>query len=366
VMTLGARARIMAALAAASLTGCASTITLPSPNGTEGAPLPTSSATAPVASAPTTMAPSPSPTATSTVVAHPPLGILFTATSDDSYQLEARTYSGALAGSLTIPYSDSGFEIAPDGSKVLDGSEIIGVDGRTLGRIAWTFATLPTWADDSQHLCGVTYDQSSGGRATLVELDVSGTSRTIATLGPSASHASWGVLACSPAADRALVEGGPGPGSVIDLVRLSTGTILASHAVRDEITAAVASHDGRIIAVNETSGIAVRDASTWTLESRIVRWGAPEGYPLIGSAVMASWDGSRLLVDAGGASGACHPQWLVDWARNRNILTSTSLPPLGCSAVLPLTYGASFFVSTDVSGALYLVQDNGTVRKVGG
>jgi hypothetical protein len=313
------------------------------------------------------VAPSPSPTASSTVLASPPLAIFFTATSDESYQLEVRTYSGALAGSLTIPYSDSGFEVSPDGSKVLDGDEIIGVNARPIGRIAWTVATLPTWADDSEHLCGVTYDPSSGGHTSLVEFDVSGTSRTVATLGPSGPNISWGVLACSPAADRALIEGGPGPGAVIDLLRLSTGTILARHVVDNEIAPSVASHDGRIIAVNEPSGISVRDAWTWALEARIVRWGAPEGYPLIGSAVTASWDGSRLLVDAGGASGACHPQWLVDWARNRNILTSTSaLGPLGCSAVLPLTHGATFFVSNPVSEALYLVEDNGTMRKVGG
>jgi len=329
----------------------------PSPAHHSPVPTPTPTATA--------SPPTPSPTASSTVVASPPLAIFFTATSNESYQLQARTYSGALAGSLTIPYSDSGFEVAPDGSKVLDGVEIIAVNASPIARIDWTFATLPVWADDSQHLCGVTYDPSSGGHATLVEFDMSGTSRTVATLGPSGPNISWSVLACSPDADRVLVEGGPG--AVIDLLRLSTGTVLASHSVHDDIGASVASHDGRIIAVNEPSGVAVRDTSTWALKARIVRWGAPEGYRLIGSAVTASWDGSRLLVDAGGASGACHPQWLVDWARNRNVLTSTSLVgPLGCSAVLPLTHSATFFVWTPVSGALYVVEDSGAVRKVGG
>ena len=363
MMTHRRTAGIVAALAAASLAACAPSSTHLTASGTAGAPLPTPSA---VRSP--TLAPSPSPTASSTVVAPPPLAIFFTATSNESYQLEARTYSGAPAGTLTIPYSDSGFEIAPDGSKVLDGDAIIAVDGRAIGRIAWTFATLPTWADDSQHLCGITYDPSSGGHATLVEFDMSGTFRTVATLGPSGPNISWGVLACSPTADRALVEGGPGSSEVVNLLRLSTGTFLASHSVNDEIAASVASHDGRIVAVNEPSGIAVRDALTWALEARIVRWGSPEGYPLIASVVKASWDGTRLLVDAGGASGACHPQWLVDWALDRDILTSTSAPaPLGCSAVLPLMRGASFFVSTKpVLGALYLVEANGTVRKVGG
>ena len=361
-MTHRKTAGVMAAFAVAGLAACASTSVRPTPSGKEVAPLPIPSA----ASSPT-VTPSPSPTASSTVVASPPLAIFFTAASDESYQLEVRTYSGALAGSLTIPYSDSGFEVAPDGSKVLDGDEIIGVNARPIGRIDWTFATLPVWADDSQHLCGVTYDPSSGGHAALVEFDMSGTSRNIATLGASGPNISWSVLACSLGADRVLVEGGPGPGAVIDLFRLSTGTALSTHAARDEIRPSVASHDGRIIAVNEPSGVAVRDTSTWALKARIVRWGAPEGYRLIGSAVTASWDGSRLLVDAGGASGACHPQWLVDWARNRDILTSTSsVGPLGCSAVLPLTQRSTFLVWNSVSEALYLVEDNGIVRKVTG
>ena len=321
--------------------------------------------TLPIASAPPTVAASPS--ASSTVVATPPLALFFTAGTGDSYELSALTYQGERAGTLTIPYSDSGFEIAPDGSKVLDGEQIFGVNGRTIGRIAWTSPNPPVWADDSEHLCGITYDPSPGGQAQLVEFDATGTSRTVATLGPSGSSTSWGVVACSPAADRALVEGGPGPGVVVDLVRLSTGTVLASHAVKDAAAASVASHDGRVIAVNEPSGIAVRDASTWALEARIVRWGSQAGYPLIGSAIKASWDGRRLVVDGGGAGGACHPQWLVDWARNTDILTSTSMPPLGCSAVVPLTHGTSFLIWTDsASGAIYLVDDNGTVRKVGG
>ena len=363
VMTHRTTAGIVAALAATGLSACAPSSVHPTPSRTQGSPLVTPS----TVRSPTVV-PSPSPTPSSTVVALPPLAIFFIATSNDLYQLDARTYSGAPAGTLTIPYSDSGFEIAPDGSKVLDGDEIIGVNGRTIGRIAWTFATLPTWADDSQHLCGVTYDPSPAGHATLAEFDMLGTSRTVATLGPSGPNIAWQVLACSPAADRALVEGGPVSSQVVSLLRLSTGTLLASHSVNGEIASSVASHDARIIAVNESSGIDVRNASTWALEARIVRWGSPEGYPLIGSAITASWDGSQVLVNAGGASGACHPQWLVDWALNRDILTSTSAPaPLGCSAVLPLVHGASFFLWTmPVSGALYLVEANGAVRKVGG
>ena len=65
------------------------------PSPAHHTPLPTATATA--------NPPTPSPTASSTVVAPPPLAIFFTATTNELYQLQARTYSGAPAGSLTVP-----------------------------------------------------------------------------------------------------------------------------------------------------------------------------------------------------------------------------------------------------------------------
>jgi hypothetical protein len=39
------------------------------------------------------------------------------------------------------------------------------------------------WADDSHHLCGVTY--APGGQAQLVVFDMAGSSRTVTQVGPS-------------------------------------------------------------------------------------------------------------------------------------------------------------------------------------
>src|SRR5205823_1645675 len=102
------------------------------------------------------------------------------ASSKGSLQLLARTYAGQPAGTLTIPFTDLGYAIAPDGSKVLDGEQIIAANGSTLGAIAWSIATLPTWADDSEHLCGATYEPSPGGMSMLIEFDQSGKSRSVA------------------------------------------------------------------------------------------------------------------------------------------------------------------------------------------
>lgn len=310
------------------------------------------------------------PMASSTVVAPPPLVFYDSLEgSKGTVQLLARTYAGQPVGSLTLPYTDLGYEIAPDGSKVLDGEQIVRADGSMAGSISWTFPTPPTWADDSVHLCGTTYKPSSGGLSTLVELDQSGTSRNVTTLGRSASNSSWRVIACSPSADRALVVDQGEPVETITVIRLSTGVHLAEHVVNDPSWGApVASHDGATIAVNESSGIAVRDVSTWALKARIVRWGWQAGGPLIGTTVTMSWDGSRIYVDGGGASGGQHPVWFVDWSHDRDVLTSASAPAIfigGGGAIIPLTKGSSFFiVELSGGGEIYILHDNGTLQHV--
>jgi hypothetical protein len=329
--------------------------------------------TPPAVSSPATPTPSLVPAITSTVIASPPL-ILYWVSTDPSYRLAALSYSGRSEGALVVPYSGAGFEIAPDGSKVLDGDQIIGVHGASFSSIVWTGGNLPMWGDDSAHLCGIANDLSPGGRTTLVEFNTAGARRTVRDLGPTPSQTSWQVLACSPEADRAVVvQQGNYPLETIQVIRLSTGALLASHVVADAssgVGTPVASHDGRIIAVNESWGIAVRNGSTWALLARIVRWGSQEGYPLIGSATMMSWDGSRVVIDGGGASGADHPTWVVDWVHNRNVLTSASSPGVlsnGVGDIVPLLPGSSFFISGGPAGdTLYVLHDNGKLQKLAG
>ena len=324
--------------------------------------------THPVVSATASPTASPMPAITSTIVGAPPLILYWVGTTNQSYEFAARTYAGGPAGSLVIPTSDYGFTIAPDGSKVLDGTQIIGVRGSLIGDIVWTSPTSPIWADDSAHLCGATYNP--GGQATLVEFDVTGNARMVTILGPSSSQTAWFVLACSPSADRAVVViQGNGPRATIEVIRLSTGARTGSHVVTDALSE-VASHDGRIIAVSEPSGITIRDVATWQLRARIVRWGSQAGFPLIGSAIMMSWDGSRIVVDGGGASGAFHPMWFVDWAADRNVLASASFPGLfagQAGGTVPLVQGSSFFIEAGSGGnTMYLLQDNGKLKKIAG
>jgi hypothetical protein len=360
----------MELLVAGVLAAAALTVVIALERPTAHTPTP-AGPTQPLATASTGPSAPPSATATpavvSTVTARPPLVLYYAPpSSGDVIQLYARTYAGKLAGTLVIPYFDMGYDVAPDGSKVLDGNEIISVNGSTIGHITWPYPTLPVWADDSAHLCGLTYQP--GGQTKLVIFDKSGVSRTVAAIGPSTVSTAWTVIACSPGADRAVVAGGGATDESIVTVRLSTGARVSTHTFASNASwgLPIASHDGRIIAVNEASGISIRDGATWALRARVVRWGSQAGYPLIGAAVLISWDGSRILVDGGGASGAEHPMWLVDWATDRNVLSTVSSPAIFAGtvgAIVPLTEGSSFLIPSG-DGNTYLLHDDGKLAQV--
>ena len=267
--------------------------------------------------------------------------------------------------------------MAPDGSKVLDGGEVIAVSGKVLAHIPDPFPQLPVWADDSAHLCVVSplnVLSDAGSTGNLLEFDMSGRPRTVTHLGPvPAVSSAWQVLACSPASDRVIVAQETGQTLMVMVYRLSSGQLIARHSVADaSLASAIAAHDGRIVAVNEKSGITIHNATTWAVLARIVRWGSQAGFPLIGAAVNISWDGSRIVVDGGGAGGGFHPEWMVHWATDRNVLTNTGPNSLlaGFDDAIPLTTGSAFLLppgdgATD-PGAAYLLDPAGSLQRIPG
>ncbi|HEY6470047.1 MAG TPA: hypothetical protein VI434_09780, partial [Candidatus Dormibacteraeota bacterium] len=234
----------------------------------------------------------------------------------------------------------------------------------------------PTWADDSTHLCEVNAP-IGGSAATLVEFDQTGNARVVATVGSTATvTGSWQVLACSPSADRAVVMSANSQSATVIVLRLSTGRVIARHSFGDAAWGIpIASHDGSVVALNEPSGVTIRNSITWAVLGHVVRWGSQEGYPLIGAAVDISWDGSRIVVDGGGAGGGFHPEWMVDWANDRTLLTNTgtdrqAIGVPGFDDAIPLTSGTGFFlppgdVAADQSAA-YLLEANGGLKKLPG
>jgi hypothetical protein len=327
-----------------------------------------------VAPPPVTSSPTPVSVINSTVSAAGPLALFWTSSAaDGSVTLTARTYSGEPAGELVLPSSTSGYEIAPNGMRVLNGDQIVAVSGEILGTVPGQFfqPTLPPiWADDSTHLCEVSTPTGGAATGTFIEFDDTGHARTVATLLPIATTGSWGVLACSPSADRAVVLQDDGQTSTVIVLRLSTGRVLAEHSAGD--VAAIASHDGSIVALDEPSGVTIRNSITWAILGRVVRWGSQEGYPLISAAVGISWDGSRIILDGGGAGGGFHPEWMVDWATDRTLITNTGATArvLGLDDGIPLTTGTGFFLPPGAVAsnpdAAYSLEPNGDLKRLAG
>jgi hypothetical protein len=330
-----------------------------------------------------TVTPSPSPTSgiQSTISATGPLALYWTSSAaDGSVTLTARGYSGDPAGVLVLPPSSSGFAIAPNGTRVLNGDQIIAVSGMVLGTLPAQYFLAPVppiWADDSAHLCEISTRVGGAAAGTFVEFDEAGHARTVATLTqPATTSASWQVLSCSPSANRAVVAYAGGQSATIIVVQLSSGRVIAQHSVAGGLSSMpIASHGGSVVVLNEPSGVTIRNPITWALLGHVVRWGSQEGYPLIGTALNISWDGSRIIVDGGGAGGGFHPEWMVDWATDRTLLTNTgtgreAIGVTGFDDAIPLTTGTGFFlspgsVSADL-GAAYLLEANGDLKKLAG
>lgn len=333
---------------------------------------------APAVSFAATPTPTPVPGIHSTISAGGPLALFWTSSAaDGSVTLAALSYSGTDAGELVIPPSPTGYDIAPDGTMVLDGDQIITVSGTVLGTISERFGQLPIWADDSQHLCGVTTSGGPSANGTLVEFDTNGHARTVASFGPIAlAVGGWQVLSCSPTANRALVLQENAQDATLFLVQLSPGRVIAARPTGSASWGTpVASHDGSIVALNQPSGVTIRNSTTWAVLGHVVRWGSQGGSPLIGAAVNISWDGSRVIVDGGGAGGGFHPQWMVDWATGRTLLTNTgaqgqAIRVTGFDNGIPLISGQGFLlppgaVAADPAAA-YLLEANGSLMNLPG
>jgi len=159
-------------------------------------------------------------------------------------------------------------------------------------------------------------------------------------------------------------------------VQLSSGRVVAQHSVAGGLSSSpIASHGGGVVVLNQSSGVTIRNPITWALLGHVVRWGSQADYPLIGAAVGISWDGSRIIVDGGGAGGGFHPEWMVDWATDRTLLTNIATAGKasgvnGFDDAIPLTTGTGFFLSPGGvfadPGAAYLIEANGVLKKLPG
>jgi hypothetical protein len=261
--------------------------------------------------------------------AGPPGDLIYVQDLNVSRMLEM-DWSGKVHGSV----SAQGFSSpSPDGSRFLRATDHLTVEdwrGTSLGQLdaALTSYGLSTWADDGQHICGITFPPSSGPDMGTGSLWIAAPGEKARVVGgpvgkPGADPA---VVACSIKNNRAIVAGGitahwpPGATSYlitgdVEVVNLSTGAIEYAHqyllgnlgsqqetGTRGEWVLVVASPDARYVA---ESGV---------FNGKTIIREVPTGRELAsfpGRAAGFSWDGSRVAasIDAGGTTESRVISW---------------------------------------------------------
>lgn len=245
-------------------------------------------------------------------------------------------WSGKVRGSV----SAQGFSLpSPDGSRFLRATDHLAIEdwrGKTLGQLDADLTSygLSTWADDGQHICGISFPPNTSPDMGTGSLWIAAAGEKARVVGgpvgkPGSDPA---VVACSIRNNRAIVVGGltahwpPGATSYlitgdVEVVNLSTGAIEYSQqyplgnlgsqretGTRGEWVLVAASPDGRYLA---ESG--VFNGKTTIRE-------VPTGRELAsfrGSVGGFSWDGSRVAVAV--STGGTTESRVITWMDQRVI-----------------------------------------------
>jgi hypothetical protein len=227
---------------------------------------------------------------------------------------------------------------SPDGSRFLRVTDHLTVEdwrGHSLGQLAVdpTFYGMPTWADDSRHVCGISFSSNTGpgsGTASLWIGALSEKPRVVGTVGEAGSDPP-GVAACSIKNNRAIVSGTLMPHwppggtrylitSFIQVVNLSTGAIEYEHQyplgnLGGQLIGTGPRGDWVLVAVSPDGGYL---AESGVFNDKTIIREVPTGRELAsfpGSVAGFSWDGSRVAVSIN--VGGVTESHVITWADQR-------------------------------------------------
>jgi len=227
---------------------------------------------------------------------------------------------------------------SPDGSRFLRVTDHLTVEdwrGHSLGQLAVdpTFYGMPTWADDSRHVCGIGFSSNTGpgsGTASLWIGALSEKPRVVGTVGEAGSDPP-GVAACSIKNNRAIVTGTLMPHwppggtrylitSYIQVINLSTGAIEYEHQyplgnLGGQLIGTGQRGDWVLVAVSPDGGYL---AESGVFNGKTIIREVPTGRELAsfpGSVAGFSWDGSRVAVSIN--VGGVTESHVITWADQR-------------------------------------------------
>jgi hypothetical protein len=204
----------------------------------------------------------------------PPAGVPLLYVKDPTHPtwLIGFDWSGQPRGTLKLDPAIGSVGMAPDGQAFAVGFGSKGGTGEILDRLgqpvpgvggAIPGSALPIWADDSQHTCGIAFDQQTLG-STLVTLAPGQAVKAVAVLGYDQQlPSSFRIASCSFQNDEALVvrNVNPWPAELL-AVKLSNGKVTsrATYATPGLLADVVASKDSTLIAENSSQSVEPQNA----------------------------------------------------------------------------------------------------------
>ncbi|MEA2654763.1 MAG: hypothetical protein QOI23_128 [Chloroflexota bacterium] len=212
----------------------------------------------------------------------PPAGVpvLYLHDPENPSWLNGYDWAGAVLGTLKLDPSEAAVGMAPDGQSFAAGFGAKGGTGEMLDRLgkpvpgsgALPGSTLPIWADDNRHRCGVSFDQQAV-TWTLVTLLPGQPVKAVGIIAhdKSLGETSIGIVSCSYRNDRAiLVRTTVSAPSELWVIRLSTGKVLTHSAYTTVLANVVGSGDGLLVAENSPQSVGqITPAALWTIVRRV-------------------------------------------------------------------------------------------------
>ena len=248
----------------------------------------------------------------------------------------AMDWTGQPRGTLKLPerieetggYGGGVLLVAPDGSRLFLGSQVVDAQGHATSGALSTDKQSFSWADDSRHLCQMSPQQppeSGGLPLTLMTFLPGGPPRGSGRVGTLYNQAGAQPYACSFLADHALVvQAYNQAASDSWLVRLSNGAVLHHQTYPGDGASSVglvATHDGAYVAAN-TTVYPTTTGSPATAGPSVIRSGVsgarlatmPAGLRVTGF----SWDGSLAVLQGVTLdTGPVAEVRVVDWRTGR-------------------------------------------------
>jgi hypothetical protein len=201
----------------------------------------------------------------------PPAGVPLLYVNDPSHKswLIGFDWTGQPRATVKIDPSIGSVGMAPDGQSFAVGFGAKGGTGEILDRLGQPVqgvggglpgSSLPIWADDYQHMCGVSSDPSALV-STLVTLAPGQAVKAVAILGRDQSlPGSYRIASCSFRNDEAIVvktnTNTSWPDELL-AVRISTGQVVSdnTYATPELLSNVVASADSTLIAENSSKSV---------------------------------------------------------------------------------------------------------------